>query len=85
MKACIHYGICAATCPTQGFAQVPVGGGVVRTLHNYECTRGKACERNCLTGAIRLRHPEAPRGRNTWSGNCSLANRARRLHPLSAR
>lgn len=55
MNACIHCGICAATCATQGFAQVPVGD-VVRKLHNYECTRDMACERNCPTGAIRLRN-----------------------------
>ena len=55
MNACIHCGICAATCATQGYAQVPVGD-VVRKLHNYECTRDMACERNCPTGAIRLRN-----------------------------
>lgn len=55
MNACIHCGICAATCATQGFASVPVGD-VVRKLHNYECTRDSACERNCPTGAIRLRN-----------------------------
>ena len=53
MNACIHCGICAATCATQGFAPVPLGD-VVRKLHNYECTRDMACERNCPTGAIRL-------------------------------
>lgn len=53
MNACIHCGICAATCATQGFAAVPLGD-VVRKLHNYECTRDMACERNCPTGAIRL-------------------------------
>lgn len=53
MNACIHCGICAATCVTQGFAAVPLGD-VVRKLHNYECTRDMACERNCPTGAIRL-------------------------------
>lgn len=53
MNACIHCGICAATCVTQGFAAVPFGD-VVRKLHNYECTRDGACERNCPTGAIRL-------------------------------
>ena len=53
MNACIHCGICAATCATQGFAAVPIGD-VVRKLHNYECTRDMACERNCPTGAIRL-------------------------------
>ncbi len=52
-NACIHCGICAATCATQGFAAVPFGT-VVRKLHNYECTRDQACERNCPTGAIRL-------------------------------
>ena len=53
MNACIHCGICAATCATQGFAAVPLGD-VVKKLHNYECTRDMACERNCPTGAIRL-------------------------------
>jgi NTE family protein len=53
MNACIHCGICAATCVTQGYAAVPLGD-VVRKLHNYECTRDMACERNCPTGAIRL-------------------------------
>jgi NTE family protein len=53
MNACIHCGICAATCVTQGYAAVPIGD-VVRKLHNYECTRDGACERNCPTGAIRL-------------------------------
>jgi NTE family protein len=53
MNACIHCGICAATCATHGFAAVPIGD-VVRKLHNYECTRDMACERNCPTGAIRL-------------------------------
>ncbi len=53
MHACIHCGICAATCATHGFAAVPIGD-VVRKLHNYECTRDLACERNCPTGAIRL-------------------------------
>lgn len=55
MNACIHCGICAATCATQGYAAVPIGD-VVRKLHNYECTRDMACERNCPTGAIRLRN-----------------------------
>lgn len=53
MNACIHCGICAATCATAGYAAVPIGD-VVRKLHNYECTRDMACERNCPTGAIRL-------------------------------
>ena len=53
MNACIHCGICAATCATNGYAAVPLGD-VVRKLHNYECTRDMACERNCPTGAIRL-------------------------------
>ncbi|MEZ6037487.1 MAG: patatin-like phospholipase family protein [Planctomycetota bacterium] len=53
MNACIHCGICAATCATHGFAAVPLGS-VVRKLHNYECTRDMACERNCPTGAVRL-------------------------------
>ncbi len=55
MNACIHCGICAATCATQGYAAVPIGD-VVRKLHNYECTRDMACERNCPTGAIRLQN-----------------------------
>jgi NTE family protein len=55
MNACIHCGICAATCVTQGYASVPIGD-VVRKLHNYECTRDMACERNCPTGAIRLQN-----------------------------
>ncbi|HLQ37984.1 MAG TPA: patatin-like phospholipase family protein [Planctomycetota bacterium] len=55
MNACIHCGICAATCATHGYAAVPIGD-VVRKLHNYECTRDLACERNCPTGAIRLRN-----------------------------
>ncbi|GAB4141423.1 MAG: hypothetical protein Fur0037_08250 [Planctomycetota bacterium] len=53
MNACVHCGICAATCATQGYAAVPIGD-VVRKLHNYECTRDSACERNCPTDAIRL-------------------------------
>ncbi|MCC7397560.1 MAG: patatin-like phospholipase family protein [Planctomycetes bacterium] len=53
MNKCIHCGVCAATCVTQGYAAVPLGD-VVRKLHNYECTRDLACERNCPTGAIRL-------------------------------
>jgi NTE family protein len=53
MNSCIHCGICAATCATQGYAAVPIGD-VVKKLHNYECTRDMACERNCPTGAIRL-------------------------------
>jgi NTE family protein len=55
MNACIHCGICAATCATHGYAAVPIGD-VVRKLHNYECTRDMACERNCPTGAIKLRN-----------------------------
>lgn len=55
MNACIHCGICAATCATQGYAAVPLGD-VVKKLHNYECTRDMACERNCPTGAIRLQN-----------------------------
>jgi NTE family protein len=55
MNACIHCGICAATCATQGYVDVPVGP-VVRKLHNHECTRDTACERSCPTGAIRLRN-----------------------------
>jgi hypothetical protein len=37
------------------YAAVPVGD-VVRKLHNYECTRDGARERNCPTRAIRLRN-----------------------------
>jgi NTE family protein len=55
MNMCVHCGICAATCVTEGFAAVPLGD-VVRKLHNYECTRDMACERNCPTGAIQLRN-----------------------------
>ncbi len=55
MNACINCGICAVTCATNGYADVPLGQ-VVRKLHNYECTRDSACERNCPTGAIRLRN-----------------------------
>ncbi len=53
MNACVHCGVCAAICATDGYAQVPVGN-VVRKLHNYECTRDGACERHCPTHAIRL-------------------------------
>jgi NTE family protein len=53
MNACINCGVCAITCATQGFADVPFGN-VVRKLHNYECTKDSACERNCPTRAIRL-------------------------------
>ena len=52
-SACVNCGLCAVTCATSGFAAVP-RGSVVRKLHNYECTRDAACERNCPTGAIRL-------------------------------
>lgn len=52
-NACIHCGICAETCATNGFAAAPLGS-VVRKLHNYECRRDAACERNCPTGAITL-------------------------------
>ncbi len=55
MNLCVHCGICSATCATEGFAAVPLGD-VVRKLHNYECTRDMACERNCPTGAIQLRN-----------------------------
>ncbi len=55
MNLCIHCGVCAVTCATQGYAAVPVGD-VVKKLHNYECTRDGACERNCPTKAIRLRN-----------------------------
>ncbi|MEM7200083.1 MAG: patatin-like phospholipase family protein [Planctomycetota bacterium] len=53
--ACIHCGLCAAVCVTDGFASVPFGS-VVRKLHHYECTRDSACERSCPTGAIQLRN-----------------------------
>ncbi|MEZ5964363.1 MAG: patatin-like phospholipase family protein [Planctomycetota bacterium] len=53
MNACIHCGVCAITCATHGFADVPIGN-VVRKMHNYECTKDSACERNCPTRAIRL-------------------------------
>ena len=55
MNRCIHCGLCAVTCATEGYAAVPIGD-VVRKLHNYECTRDAACERSCPTGAIRLRN-----------------------------
>ena len=55
MGRCIHCGICAVTCATNGYADVPIGS-VVRKLHNYECTRDAACERSCPTDAIRLRN-----------------------------
>jgi NTE family protein len=55
MNACIHCGICAVTCATDGYAAVPFGD-IVRKVHNYECTRDAACERNCPTHAIRLRN-----------------------------
>lgn len=55
MNRCIHCGICAVTCATKGYADVPYGS-VVRKLHNYECTRDSACERSCPTDAIRLRN-----------------------------
>ncbi len=42
MNACINCGICAVTCATNGFANVPMGN-IVRKLHNYECTRDMAC------------------------------------------
>lgn len=53
LSRCIHCGICAVTCATNGYADVPFGS-VVRKLHNYECTRDAACERACPTDAIRL-------------------------------
>ena len=55
MNSCINCGVCATTCATDGFADVPLGS-VVRKLHNYECTRDMACERSCPTRAIRLRN-----------------------------
>ncbi|MHC4077384.1 MAG: patatin-like phospholipase family protein [Planctomycetota bacterium] len=55
MNTCIHCGICAATCATDGYTAVPLGD-VVRKMHNYECTRDMACERSCPTRAIRLRN-----------------------------
>lgn len=53
MNRCVHCGICAAVCATDGYAAVPLGN-VVRKLHNYECTKDRACERHCPTNAIRL-------------------------------
>jgi NTE family protein len=55
MGACIHCGVCATTCATQGFTAVPTGS-VVRKVHHYECTRDMACERSCPTRAITLRN-----------------------------
>ncbi|MEM7204225.1 MAG: patatin-like phospholipase family protein [Planctomycetota bacterium] len=53
MNTCIHCGICAAVCATDGFIAVSTGG-VVRKPHNYECVKDRACERACPTKAIRL-------------------------------
>jgi len=53
MNACIHCGICAAVCATDGYAAMPLGD-VVRKPHNYECVKDRACERHCPTNAIRL-------------------------------
>jgi NTE family protein len=53
LNLCIHCGICAVTCATQGFAAV-AQGDVVRKVQNYECTRDGACQRNCPTNAVRL-------------------------------
>jgi NAD-dependent dihydropyrimidine dehydrogenase PreA subunit len=40
-------------CETAGYwAQGEVA--TVRKIHNYECTRDHACERNCPTRAISL-------------------------------
>jgi NTE family protein len=55
MNACVHCGICASVCATEGYAAVPMGN-VVRKLHNYECVKDGACERHCPTRAIRLRN-----------------------------
>lgn len=53
MNRCVHCGICAAVCATEGYASVSMGN-VVRKLHNYECVKDRACERHCPTNAIRL-------------------------------
>jgi predicted acylesterase/phospholipase RssA/NAD-dependent dihydropyrimidine dehydrogenase PreA subunit len=50
---CIHCGICAASCPTGGYAAVEIGS-VVRKMHHYECTRDASCQRACPTAAIHL-------------------------------
>ena len=53
LNHCVHCGICAVTCATDGYAAV-AQGDVVRKVQNYECTRDGACQRNCPTNAIRL-------------------------------
>ncbi len=52
-QTCVHCGLCAVTCATNGYAAVP-WGTVVRKLHHYECSRDGACERACPVGAIQL-------------------------------
>ncbi len=55
-EACVHCGVCFATCATDGF--VPAKrGSVLLKAHNYECPRDGACAKNCPTGAIRLTYP----------------------------
>jgi NTE family protein len=50
---CIGCGMCEMVCETAGYwAQGEVA--TVRKIHNYECTRDHACERNCPTRAISL-------------------------------
>lgn len=51
--ACIGCGMCEMVCETDAF-RAGNGRAEVRKLHNYECTRDHACERNCPTKAIRL-------------------------------
>ncbi|MEX1025646.1 MAG: patatin-like phospholipase family protein [Planctomycetota bacterium] len=52
-EACIGCGMCEMVCETDAFA-AGRGSAEVRKVHNYECTRDHACERNCPTNAIRL-------------------------------
>ncbi|MEZ5990129.1 MAG: patatin-like phospholipase family protein [Planctomycetota bacterium] len=55
-EACIHCGLCHATCATNGFVASERGPVLVKAA-NYECPRDGACMRNCPTGAITLRFP----------------------------